>query len=471
MRRLVIFILITVGLLARTGAENRADSLLNCAKTKVEEGFPDEALSDAFEILKLDKKRGQVDPETLAETCLLAGNIYLFYNDFVTSSKYYERGLATTRRPAMQQKFYNNLTVNYCMTGDEAGARRTWRKQSLSGDKANDYDIAIGEAFIEKTFGSRSRSSDLFKRAIAIAETQPSRQGALLTPLSELGEYYDKSGQLDSALIYMTRYEQEATKYKVPQMIADSQMGLMRVYIKRGDNERALLYSNRYLATMDTLVRLNSFLNKASQWERSEEEAAQADIKNLQFTISLQTTVIYGIVIVALIIALIWIYHTKLKGYTRQLFQRNRELAMGGSAVDAPALLPQTAGDGDEEDIQSRTALMQTIEEVMSRPENFCNPDFSIAMLAKLVGSNTHYISEAINKTTGENFRTLLNRYRIGEARRRMTNDPASAMLTLKSIGEAVGFKSPSNFINAFKKMTGMPPSLYQKMAKSSNIQ
>ena len=114
---------------------------------------------------------------------------------------------------------------------------------------------------------------------------------------------------------------------------------------------------------------------------------------------------------------------------------------------------------------------MHLVNSAVSDPANFCDPEFSINILARLCNSNTRYISQAINETTGDNFRTLVNGYRIREARRRLTADPSFADLTISSVGESVGFKSASNFINAFKKVTGMTPSLYQRMARSKEEQ
>ena len=37
---------------------------------------------------------------------------------------------------------------------------------------------------------------------------------------------------------------------------------------------------------------------------------------------------------------------------------------------------------------------------------------------------------------------------------------------TIKAIAESVGYKSPTNFISAFKNITGITPSVYQKIAK-----
>ena len=38
--------------------------------------------------------------------------------------------------------------------------------------------------------------------------------------------------------------------------------------------------------------------------------------------------------------------------------------------------------------------------------------------------------------------------------------------LTIESVGESVGFRSNSNFITAFRQVTGLTPSVYLKMAR-----
>lgn len=40
---------------------------------------------------------------------------------------------------------------------------------------------------------------------------------------------------------------------------------------------------------------------------------------------------------------------------------------------------------------------------------------------------------------------------------------------TIKGIAESVGFKSPTTFINVFKKAVGLTPSMYQNMAKADS--
>ena len=65
-----------------------------------------------------------------------------------------------------------------------------------------------------------------------------------------------------------------------------------------------------------------------------------------------------------------------------------------------------------------------------------------------------------------KNFNAFVNTYRIQTARERLIDVDHYGNLTIKGIAESVGFKSPTTFINVFKKMVGLSPSVYQNMAK-----
>ena len=40
----------------------------------------------------------------------------------------------------------------------------------------------------------------------------------------------------------------------------------------------------------------------------------------------------------------------------------------------------------------------------------------------------------------------------------------------MKAVGESVGFKSYTSFVNTFRKVTGMTPAIYLKMASRDGI-
>ena len=75
-------------------------------------------------------------------------------------------------------------------------------------------------------------------------------------------------------------------------------------------------------------------------------------------------------------------------------------------------------------------------------------------------------VSEAINEGYGKNFRSFLNDYRIKEAMQRLADNDRYGNYTIKAISESVGYKSQANFINIFTRLTGMKPSIYQKISR-----
>ena len=106
----------------------------------------------------------------------------------------------------------------------------------------------------------------------------------------------------------------------------------------------------------------------------------------------------------------------------------------------------------------------------MEDPEKFCDSDFSLERLATLVGSNSRYVSQIINETYNKNFRSFLNEYRVKEASIRLDDKEKYGNYTMKAIGESLGYKSQANFIESFRKITGVTPSIYLKLLDEKDI-
>lgn len=116
---------------------------------------------------------------------------------------------------------------------------------------------------------------------------------------------------------------------------------------------------------------------------------------------------------------------------------------------------------------EGRKHIERRIEKVMEETTEFCSMDFSLDRLAEIVGSNSKYVSQVINDSYKKNFNAFVNSYRIQLARERLIDVEKYGNYTIKGIAESVGFKSPTTFINVFKKTVGLTPSMYQNIAKS----
>ena len=115
---------------------------------------------------------------------------------------------------------------------------------------------------------------------------------------------------------------------------------------------------------------------------------------------------------------------------------------------------------------EQKQVLADAISNVMETTRQFCEPDFSLEKLATLVNSNSKYVSQVINEMYQKNFSNYVNDYRIREARIRLMDIEHYGNYTIKAIAESLGYKSHATFINVFRKITGITPSIYQKMAK-----
>ncbi|MEM9551071.1 MAG: AraC family transcriptional regulator [Pseudomonadota bacterium] len=86
----------------------------------------------------------------------------------------------------------------------------------------------------------------------------------------------------------------------------------------------------------------------------------------------------------------------------------------------------------------------------------------TIGALAQTLGAPEHRLRQAINRDLGfRNFSSFVNGYRIGEARK-MLSDPMRGTATILEIAYDCGFGSVGPFNRAFRAETGQSPSEYR---------
>ena len=96
------------------------------------------------------------------------------------------------------------------------------------------------------------------------------------------------------------------------------------------------------------------------------------------------------------------------------------------------------------------------------RSKKFLVPGFSLADLVKDLSIPEHVLTFYFNNHKGTTFLKWKNKLRIEEAITLLKAGEAETN-TLESVGKACGYKSRSNFIQAFKTQTGESPSAYLK--------
>jgi AraC-like DNA-binding protein len=102
------------------------------------------------------------------------------------------------------------------------------------------------------------------------------------------------------------------------------------------------------------------------------------------------------------------------------------------------------------------------LEEIRKR-ELWRNADLSAGVLARELGTNTTYLSKALNEGLGQSFSECINRLRVEALEQVLRSGPAEG--DLLALALAAGFRSKASFNRAFKTYTGQTPSQYRSNA------
>lgn len=158
----------------------------------------------------------------------------------------------------------------------------------------------------------------------------------------------------------------------------------------------------------------------------------------------------------------IWrLYRNRSRLYRRivsqwqQSLAREHELQERIAALELKAQSPQ--GDTSDRHEQS---LFRQIDDLMRREELYREKGLTRERVAELAGTNRTYLSQVVNRCTGMGFNHYVNRFRIEEAIR-LLSDPEHDV-QLKALVYDLGFSSPTTFYSLFRALVGMTPSQYR---------
>ena len=114
--------------------------------------------------------------------------------------------------------------------------------------------------------------------------------------------------------------------------------------------------------------------------------------------------------------------------------------------------------------------LYQKIVDIVIVKKKYKDPNFSSKDLAKLLKTNTRYLSAVVNSRFGMNYSCLLNEYRVKDALRMMA-DKKNADKNIEEISANVGFANRQSFYAAFYRIVGETPNGYRKKVLSAKQQ
>ncbi len=143
--------------------------------------------------------------------------------------------------------------------------------------------------------------------------------------------------------------------------------------------------------------------------------------------------------------------HDTLDAMFRQRLTDLLAIRLLAAHVSTPVALKPTSGG------LSPSVLRRAIERLRSESDS----DVSLTSLARDAGVSRFHFCRAFKESTGLSPHAWLRQYRIEQARS-MLLDPSNSVL---SVAIALGYASQTAFAAAFKKLTGLSPSEFRRLA------
>lgn len=274
----------------------------------------------------------------------------------------------------------------------------------------------------------------------------------------------------DSARIFLEKAHEERTKYSQKDKASPGfYYYLYSTALMINDFNAALKYLNISMAQQKRINREYAAedLNKTRaefDYELQNERISNLKMENeLKRQSIVRQKMIIGFAGTILIILVIFLYLMRkqlrtLKDAYKNMVRKNLEIdslnksltSCEGKAVSLSTRL----------NIKDEEKLYLKAKKLFEKDQIYKQQNLTAAVMAERLKTNTTYLSAIINKRFRQPFKSVVNKYRIDEARKIIVSEQY-ANYSIEGIAHEVGFQSRSVFYQVFRQETGMTPSAY----------
>lgn len=348
----------------------------------------------------------------MAKMLLLSGNT-------AQASAYLDKALmaADSSDAAAQYSQIFLLKAGICTLNEDDASAEEYYNKAISHIAFSDYTTHIqlllhyGE-FLER-HGRNAQAMQMYISALEVSERSKSIELKHLV-LSKAADLAYRLGKKNKALEY----------YRMARLQTDSLVG------RRNNEFSKLLFMNQDIRHSQDMLAKELDRQKAYEY--------------------LKLSTLTAILVLAIAAMLIILYIRQKRMY-RTLVEQHRN---NMQRLDMRLEESNSGTDGDDRH------LYRQIERLMREEKFYLNKDISLDSLAKKLGTNRTYCSNAINTCAGMNFYRYIDVFRIEEATRRLVQGGKGVML--KELAQDLGYNSLTVFSKAFVREVGCPPSVYR---------
>lgn len=372
--------------------------------------------------------------------------------------------------------FVNMATVTQSL--DETDSLRSvWSTYSRLPVSETTHRRKMARALYEACMaGSPAEFKGASARLQSVADALPSTpeyQRLRFIGLKAAAEMAMKAGLPEKALAIAQNSREYAEQKGIRDAIIEATLLISQIQEHLGQHQESA-------RTYDSYLRLKEKMSGGRLIQRLDEIRFMADMekadKNLALLKEEKKRQTWIIVLLSVIVAVIagggWLLARKNRKLSEAYRSLLRQFEFGVASEERERKLrlqleEETRYNGSSLSDGERERILSAVMKIVGTPEAVCSPDFSIGKLAEMAGCNAKYLSQVINEEFNCNFNTFINKYRINEASRRLSDPGEWSRLTIEGIANSVGFRSRSTFVTLFKQFTGLTPSEYRRRAAS----
>ena len=430
----------------------------------------------------------------LAYINLNLANLYLVLAEMQPSEKYFASKPLLCYRKAFNyavkskkwdvlQAIYTNLLV-YAYSADCMPAIKKEREVYGKLHFPNHTVLVKYNRYIEQAITSCMKRQykealNLVAKARQAIDTPDTPERYLFSVIGMEIHIYEQLHNTDSLKLKFREMNALVNKYDIKDAKADYYKMMFEYYSKNGIKDSASHYEILFIKAKDALITESRLQAAGEMHFLSELQTANDKVKILAAQQRQQRIIILLCCILIAVLILSAIYFVRknkeLRSKQQALFERiqeslrREELQKQQTLQQLQTAQKQVKYQNSKLSDNIKKEIYDKILSAMNDVELICQSDFSLRILAEHIDKPYAEVSQVINEMTGKNFNALLGELRVKEACRRLSDINQYGHLTIEAISASVGFKSRTNFVAIFKKVTGLTPSEYQRSARLQN--
>ncbi|MBU8892267.1 MAG: tetratricopeptide repeat protein [Bacteroidales bacterium] len=435
------------------------------------------------------------------------GIIHYYQDNYSLALEYYQKSLDLSleiNNKGVMSKNYNNIGLIYEVLdsntlaldyfqnslkikqelGDKIGIAASYTNIGCIYRNMQNYSLAI--AYFQKSLKINTELK--IKRDVSSTLSELALTNIALAAIVETKE--EKQEKFNQAITYAK--QSLYIGQEIGDIIAEQNAyeDLSNAYKGLNNYKKAFEYQEMFIVMNDSIYSIEKMKKIESLEAKFQAEKKQLQIENLEnetqlksINIKKQRIIIKLLItgsILILVFAALFYYQKLIQIRTnKELVKRNMEIVYSEKLLNENNRLltnePEKflnkfsiQNSKNESQITSlqEEKLFTDFINLLEKEKYYLNQDLTLQKVSDELNSNRTYLSKAVKDCSGSSVNSIVNEYRVKEARR-LLSDSKNLTLTIEYIGKKAGFKSKPTFYSAFKKITGVTPSFFLKTARN----